>query len=374
MTAFDGIASREVIWRRVMDDLSFEHARLVAGPRGPELSGSVLIAESGAPLLVNYQVACDEHWRTRAAEVEQTWHGARHLLRLEHDGQGRWRRNGEDAPDLAGCTDIDLGVTPSTNALPVKRLQLPVGGKQEILAAWVRFPEFQAAPARQSYERLAEVQYRYTSLASGFTALIQVDADGLPTDYAGVWRRVAEAPAAPCTPAVGFPSALMNNGPSPDLGGLANDFGWLVGGWAADVRDIDDDGRIRVSDGEWWFAWVLEGRAIQDVWIVPSRGKRATGVAEPVSAGFRYGTTVRWYDRHADLWRIVWVNPVSGVTNALAGKREGDSIILLGEDQGRRIRWRFDDIRPDSFVWRGEVQDRRGGWRLGAEFRLRRIV
>ncbi|HLW48554.1 MAG TPA: hypothetical protein VKW09_12385 [bacterium] len=109
-------------------------------------------------------------------------------------------------------------------------------------------------------------------------------------------------------------------------------------------------------------------------WIVPSRGRRRAGVVEPASAGIRYGTTVRWCDRYADLWRIVSVNPVTGVTNALAGKREADSFILMGEDQGRPIRWRFDDIRPDSFVWRGEVQDSSGGWQLGAEFRLRRIV
>jgi hypothetical protein len=362
------------MWRRVMDDLSFEHVWLSAGSRGPELSGTVLIAEGGAPLRVEYSVACDRDWRTRYAEVEQTWRGARRLLRLECDGEGRWRRDGEEAPNLNGCTDIDLGATPSTIALPINRLRLPVGGRTQIIAAWVRFPGFDVAPARQSYERLAPAEYRYTSLTSGFTALVEVDADGLPAEYAGVWRRLADGPGGPRTPVVGFAGALMNNGASTELGRLAYDLGWLVGGWAAEVRDIDDDGRVRVGEGEWWFAWVLEGRAIQDVWIVPSRGKRTTGVADPAFADPRYGTTVRWYDHHAGLWRVVWINPVTGVTNALSGGREGDSIVLRGEDQGRPIRWRFDDIRCDSFVWRGEAQSRKAGWHLGAEFRLRRIV
>lgn len=374
MAGVSRVASREVMWRRVFDDLSFEHAQLSRSDLGWEVSGSVMVAEEGAPLRVEYRIDCDRDWRTRTVEVEQAWRGARRTLRLDHDGRGRWYRGGAEAAELAGCTDIDLGVTPSTNALAVNRLRLPVGDRDEILAAWVRFPEVGVTPARQSYERLAERRYRYASLASGFTALIEVDADGLPTDYAGVWRRVAEGPAAPPVPKSGFIGALSSDGASAELGELASDFGWLVGGWAADIRDVDDDGRVRVGEGEWWFAWVLEGRAIQDVWISPSRGKRAAGTGDPAGANNRYGTTVRWFDRRAGLWRIIWVNPVTGVTNALAGNREGDSIVLLGEDRGRPIRWRFDDIRPDSFTWRGEVQDRQGVWRLGAEFRLRRIV
>lgn len=185
---------------------------------------------------------------------------------------------------------------------------------------------------------------------------------------------MAEGPAAARGPALGFVGALTSDGPSAELSDLARDFGWLVGGWAAEVRDIDDDGRARVGEGEWWFAWVLEGRAIQDVWISPPRGKRIGGAAAPTATGNRYGTTVRWFDRQAELWRIVWVNPVTGVSSVLAGKREGDRIILLGEDQGGTFRWSFDDIRPNSFVWRGETQDHQGVWRLGGEFRLRRLV
>ena len=197
MTALSAAHSRAIMWRRVMDDLSFEEARFSRGRSGVALSGSVMIAERGAPLRVDYRIVCDEAWNTRTVEVEQAWQGVKHILRMAHDGSGRWRRNGRDAPDLAGCTDVDLGVTPSTNALPINRLRLPIGGRGEIVAAWVRFPEFAAIPAPQSYERLAERQYRYTSADGSFTSIIEVDGDGLPIDYAGIWRRVAEGPAEP---------------------------------------------------------------------------------------------------------------------------------------------------------------------------------
>jgi uncharacterized protein len=182
---------REVMWRRVLDDLSVEHARFERAAGGGEISGAVMIAEQGAPLRVDYRIGCDEDWRTRTVEVHTAWQGARRLLCLDRDSAGHWRRDGEPGPELDGCIDVDLEVTPATNALPINRLRLPVGGRQEILAAWVRFPTLRVIPARQSYERLAESRYRYTSLDSGFTAVVDVDGDGVPIDYEGIWRRIA---------------------------------------------------------------------------------------------------------------------------------------------------------------------------------------
>jgi hypothetical protein len=198
MTPFSALsAPREVVWRRVMDDLSIEHARLSPTPTGPEMSGLVIVSEQGAPLRVEYRIRCDDAWHTRTVAIEQTWHGARRALELEHDADGRWRRDGRDAQELAGCTDVDLAITPCTNALPINRLRLPVAGRAEITAAWVRFPGLDVAAARQSYERLADARYRYTSQTSGFTAIVDVDEDGLPVDYEGIWHRIADGAAPP---------------------------------------------------------------------------------------------------------------------------------------------------------------------------------
>lgn len=187
--------SREVMWRRTADDASFEHCKVREEPEGYRLSGTVLIAEDGIPLHVRYNVACDRHWQTRQVHVEQTWGGKRSALQLEHDGLGGWRLNGKDAPHLAGCTDVDLGVSPSTNALPINRLKLPVGATAEIRAAWMLFPALDIVAAGQSYERLAANQYRYRSLGTEFEALLDVDDDGLPITYADLWERVAESTA-----------------------------------------------------------------------------------------------------------------------------------------------------------------------------------
>lgn len=169
----------------------------------------------------------------------------------------------------------------------------------------------------------------------------------------------------------GFSDALISSGPAAELGSAAEAFSWLIGGWVADVKDIDEDGSVRTGTGEWWFSWVLEGRAIQDVWIVPSRADR---MDKRQTANNRYGSTIRYFDRTGDLWRIVWINPVSRALNTLHGRRSGNRIVLEGTHADTPIRWSFQDIESDSFLWRGEEKTKDGDWRLSAEFRLRRMA
>ena len=96
-------------------------------------------------------------------------------------------------PELAECIDADLGISPSTNTLPIRRLNLAVGESRELTAAWVRFPELTVEPLAQRYTRLAERRYRYESTVSGFTAELEVDDLGLVISYENIWQRVAES-------------------------------------------------------------------------------------------------------------------------------------------------------------------------------------
>ncbi len=150
-------------------------------------------------------------------------------------------------------------------------------------------------------------------------------------------------------------------------------YGWLIGGWEAAVYDYAADGTARESSGEWHFGRVLEGRAIQDVWIAPPRSQRSDKNLSKQNN--RYGTSLRVYDREISAWRITWFNPVTGARNDLIGRRQGADIVQEGiTADGRKIRWSFKDITPTSFRWLGESLEPDGKtWRLEAEFRARRI-
>lgn len=182
---------RRLVWQRVLDQGSVEFAELAARSDGFALVGTVILAEQERPLKIVYRLDCDAAWRFRSLTVEQGLDGEDRRLCLTRSDDGGWRRDGTPMPALAACSDPDLGCSPSTNALAIRRLALPVGGSGEITAAWLRFPGLTLEPAVQRYQRLDERRYRYHSLASGFTAELEVDELGLPLDYAGVWRCVA---------------------------------------------------------------------------------------------------------------------------------------------------------------------------------------
>jgi hypothetical protein len=113
-------------------------------------------------------------------------------------------------------------------------------------------------------------------------------------------------------------------------------------------------------EGEAHFAWVLEGRAMQDVWMMPSRSQERPRTDIMNS----YGTTLRIWDPTLGAWRVTWFNPVTGTRDVQVG-RHGD---------GTPIRWIFSEITPDSFRWTGEVLEGDGEtWKLEAEFRAQRV-
>jgi hypothetical protein len=165
-------------------------------------------------------------------------------------------------------------------------------------------------------------------------------------------------------------SALRAAGPSHEIPAEAMLYAPLIGSWDAEVIDHNDDGSLQRNRAEIHFAWVLEGLAIQDVWISPPRALRSRATPRPN----RYGTTIRVYDPSRDVWRVTWINPVTGVENRLVGRKDGDDIIQEGRrDDGVLMRWSFREITPSSFHWIGEESvDEGKSWKTGAEFLARR--
>ncbi len=191
MTASAETILRRVIWRRILDDHSFEECVVTAAPRGFGIAGHVIAAQDGAPLIVHYDIDCGENWSARSVAIEQRLGDGQRRLRLERAGDG-WLVDGARDARLDACAEPDLGVTPSTNALAIRRLDLAIGQAAEIRCAWVKFPALSVEPSLQRYERLGERDYRYTNVASGFSALVAVDALALPVRYEGVWTRIAD--------------------------------------------------------------------------------------------------------------------------------------------------------------------------------------
>lgn len=184
------MSTRRVAWRRSDEVQTDEHCTLTQRDTGLSLVGTVLGAEDGAPVRIEYRVLTDADGLTTAAHVRDLRGFEQRTLTLERDAKGNWTVDGAKVRGLKGCTDVDLGCSPSTNTLPIRRLGLGTGASQTIKAAWIRFPGLTIVKAAQTYTRLDEFTYRYAS--GTFEADLTVDDDGLVTSYA-VWQRTGFA-------------------------------------------------------------------------------------------------------------------------------------------------------------------------------------
>ena len=184
------MTTRRAAWRRSDEVLTDEVCTLTVRDSGLSLVGTILGAEDGRPVRIEYRVLADGAGMTQAAHVRDLRGFEQRNLVLERDPKGNWTVDGTTVRALKGCTDVDLGCSPSTNTLPIRRLRLGIGGSKAIKAAWVRFPELAIVKATQTYTRVDESTYRYAS--GDFAADLTVDDDGLVASYAE-WQRTALA-------------------------------------------------------------------------------------------------------------------------------------------------------------------------------------
>jgi hypothetical protein len=171
---------------------------------------------------------------------------------------------------------------------------------------------------------------------------------------------------------VSFESVLAAPGRSADIPEAADVYGWLIGSWELDVRRYRVDVTALGLKGEAHFRWVLEGRAVQDVWIMPKREERK---GQQDRTRNMYGTTLRVWDPSIEAWRVTWNNPVNGTRDELIGRWSGRDVVQVGtHSNGTRIRWIFTEVTADSFRWIGEALEADGNtWKVEGEFLGRRM-
>jgi len=152
---------------------------------------------------------------------------------------------------------------------------------------------------------------------------------------------------------------------NPSLGDEAQTFDRLVGTWDADFTFHRADGTVARKKGELHFGWVMDGHAIQDLWIGYPMGDQQERTI---------GTTFRFFDTKLKQWRIVFINPQFNYVVTTQGGREGDRVVLRGADgDGLPIRWTFRDITSDSFQWQGEKSHDGGKtWQLEEDHHMKR--
>jgi hypothetical protein len=171
-----------------------------------------------------------------------------------------------------------------------------------------------------------------------------------------------------------FAHGLLATGPANEYADKLALYGQFVGDWTTETTAVLPDGSVERSQWDAHFARVLEGRAVQDLWITP---RRQAGAVPWHAAGNRYSTTLRIYDPALDAWHILWINPPNATIVRQLGRPVGNDIVQDGEPDanGEHTRWVFRDITPHTFLWCNERSADGGqSWRRVQEMHARRVV
>ena len=187
---------RDIFWHCTRLS-SGEYATLTEEADSSTLSGVCLIPREGEPCRIEYKVNVDHAWATQVVVVAVMTPRTTENVHLERDASGHWILDGTRALHLDGCVDVDLGWTPATNTLPIRRTQLEPGASVTIAAAWMRFPELDVVVSRQRYTRLAADRWRYQSGAYDFE--LQTDPEsGMVLAYGDdLWRATGPVTVSP---------------------------------------------------------------------------------------------------------------------------------------------------------------------------------
>jgi hypothetical protein len=168
----------------------FEVVYFGARGDGCRIEGWTTAIQDGATWAIEYVIEVDAAWVTRSAQIRgRSAEGSCSAL-LEADGAGHWLVGGKPARDLDGCLDVDLEASAMTNALPVRRMALPVAAEAAAPAAYVRAAGLAVARLEQTYTRTTDEdtcqRYDYAAPGFGFRCRLVYDQSGLVLDYPGI--------------------------------------------------------------------------------------------------------------------------------------------------------------------------------------------
>ena len=177
-------------WRK-LDHPGHDSCRLFQLSKGWSLSGAAVFCEDGRPCHFHYEVVTDAVWRTRRASVTG-YLGNRSIDLRINAARNDWKVDGEVQHSLAGCLDVDLGFTPATNLLVLRRLSLKVGQRAEAPAAYLSFPRMRFVKLPQIYHRTGRTEYEYEAPTVEYAGTLQVAPSGAIVQYPGLFERLAK--------------------------------------------------------------------------------------------------------------------------------------------------------------------------------------
>jgi hypothetical protein len=172
-------------WRRIDEEPGLEVLRVEPAADGYAVRSTLVTGDPAYELRVDWRL--DAGWTTRTLDLAVTAGGEARRRSIARPEPGRWLVDGAARPDLDGCDEVDLSVTPFCNGIAIRRF-----GAATLRTVYVDFPAMEPQPSLQRYEALGDRRWRYVDLgaAKGFVAELLLDGDGFVAHYEGLFEAI----------------------------------------------------------------------------------------------------------------------------------------------------------------------------------------
>ena len=173
--------NRELVWT-AQKWQGVEHATLRVTDTGLIVDSALIAVPDEQPIRLRYGLECESSWSPLRVTVDVY---GRPPVSLAREGDRWFDGDGRERRDLAGCLDVDIALTPLTNTIPIRRLALDPGESADLDVVYIHPGRtVDVSAQRQRYTRTGD-GFRYQS--GSFRADLRVNADGIVTEYPGLW-------------------------------------------------------------------------------------------------------------------------------------------------------------------------------------------
>lgn len=166
-----------------------EHCRLSRLADRLEIQSHITGRYENTDIDLRYTLLTDLQWQVRSFTVNSRLNAVTTIITGAKTNTGSWLINGRPDPALDTCIDIDISLTPFTNSLPINRLSFIFGQPQQINVVYINILAGQVLHKQQQYTFLSPARYHFATIPNDFEAVITTDANGLVTDYPGLFTR-----------------------------------------------------------------------------------------------------------------------------------------------------------------------------------------
>jgi hypothetical protein len=174
------------LWRR-LDTPGHEACHLQLSSTRWRLEGNAVFRYESGPASIVYSVDCSVSWETLSGQVQGRLGDRRIDYAIARRGRA-WMVNDILIPGLEHLVDLDLGFTPATNLLPLRRVSIHQGEAAQLPAAWFDIDAGTLTELPQTYERRDELAFWYEAPSLGYKGLLELAPNGFIRRYPGLWE------------------------------------------------------------------------------------------------------------------------------------------------------------------------------------------